>query len=108
MEDESPTIIALVQKDIMGLVVDMHDLKLAIMGDNNGRKGIVRTLDEIKEAIGYGSELSIVVRVRDLEKWRDGIQNQVNRILYPTAVSLLLSIIGFVAGLVTGKITIHF
>lgn len=65
--EEVPTKLALMNLKIETIGSDVAEIKLAVIGDNNGHPGIVRQMDAIKAAMGYNHEQTIDARVKALE-----------------------------------------
>ena len=107
MADESlETRIALMADTLDKLLHEVVDVKLAVVGDNNGSKGLVRRMDDVMACINFRNPLSAAQRLEKLEAWQALVTAITVRFLLPLLIIETASIISFVGALLTHTISL--
>ena len=106
MTETIDTKLALLQDAIEKMLHEIADIKLAVVGDSNGTKGLVRRMDDVMACINFRNPLSAAQRLEKLETWQALVTAITVRFLLPLLIIETATIITFVGGLLTHTISL--
>ena len=107
MADESiETKLALMADAIEKMLHDVTDIKLAVVGDSNGTKGLIRRMDDVMAAINFRNPATAAQRLEKLEAWQALVTAITVRFLLPLLIIETAAIITFVGALLTHTVSL--